>query len=57
MQIVSYGGNLHEISNPILFWENNKNMKLSTAEFDHKVVKVKLDIHSSPKLKYEQTTF
>ena len=32
MQIVSLGDNLHETPNPI-FWENKKNISMSSAEF------------------------
>ena len=41
MQIVSDGGNLHEMPNPV-FWENKKNaINLSSAEIAQRVVKVK----------------
>ena len=40
MQIVPFGDNLHEISNPV-FWENKKNtVNLSSAEIAKRVVKV-----------------
>ena len=41
MQIVSNGDNLHEISNPV-FWEKNKKnvISLSSVEFTQRVVKV-----------------
>ena len=36
MQIVSFGDNLHEVSDPI-FWKNKKNItNLSSAESSHK---------------------
>ena len=42
MQIVSYGDNLHEMSNPI-FWKKIRNIiNLSSAENGQRVVKVKL---------------
>ena len=41
MQIVSFGDNLHEMSNPF-FWENKKNNnKLSPAEFAKRMLTVK----------------
>ena len=41
MQIVSWGDNLHEMSEPI-FLENNRNfINLSSAQLAHKVVKIK----------------
>ena len=43
MQIVSLlGDNLHEISNPF-FWKNKKNIiSLSSAEYAHSMVSVKM---------------
>ena len=41
MQIVSYRDNLHEMSKPI-FWENKKNINLSSAELAQRVVEVKM---------------
>ena len=32
MQIFSIGDNLHEMSNPVVFGENKKNMNLPSAE-------------------------
>ena len=41
MQIVSNGDNLHEILNPV-FWKNKNNIiNLSSAEYAHRLVKVK----------------
>ena len=40
MQIVALGDNLHKISK-LIFWENKKNINLLSAEFAHRVVKVK----------------
>ena len=33
--IVSNGENLHEVSNPIFWGKNKKNVKLSSAELSH----------------------
>ena len=42
MQIVSFGGdNLHEVSDPIFFRKNKKNIiSLSSAEFAHSMASV-----------------
>ena len=41
MQIVSIGDSLHEMSDPV-FWEKNKKniINFSSAEFAHRVVKI-----------------
>ena len=40
MQIVSLGENMHEMLKPI-FWENNKNIDLSSSDLAQRVVMVK----------------
>ena len=42
MQIVSFGDNLHEMSNPIFLESRENIINLPSAELAQKVVKVKL---------------
>ena len=43
MQVVSNGDNLHEISNPVFWEKEEKNINLSSAELAQWMVKVNSD--------------
>ena len=56
MQIVSNGDNLHEMSNPVFWEKNTKNINLLSAEFAQRGVKVNQAIFQFEEIQNSGTT-